>query len=142
MNLLALLSFLVVTGFATASPQPIAQPDTLPARNAGRKNAKNAQLAPAPMIMPGVRLDTAYNSLPVQSPIVGKAAPAWLRAKASGSPMYVIDGKSATAKQLKAIRQADVASVSVLDGGRAAALYGRNARNGMVIITTRKAISR
>ncbi len=56
--------------------------------------------------------------------------------------MYVIDGKSATAAQLKAIRQLDVASVNVLDGDRATALYGKNARDGLVIITTRKAVNR
>jgi hypothetical protein len=142
MKLLALLSFLLVTGYATASPGSIIQSDTLPSPGAEKKGSSSTRMAPAPMIMPGVRLDTAFNALPVQNPTVGKAAPAWLRAKFSGSPMYVVDGKSATAAQLKTMRQADVASVKVLDGSRAAALYGKNARSGMVIITTRKAANR
>ena len=97
--------------------------------------------APVPMIMPGTRLDTNFNALPAQNPAVGKAAPAWLRAKASGSPMYVVNGKVATVAQLKALRQTDVASVRVLDGGRAATLYGKNARSGMVIVTTKAGLA-
>lgn len=89
------------------------------------------------MIMPGTRLDTNFRTIPAQSPAVGKAAPAWLRSKATGSPMYVINGKVATVAQLKALRQTDVASVRVLDGSRAVTLYGKNARNGMVIVTTK-----
>lgn len=93
------------------------------------------------MIMPGTRLDTNFNALPAQSLSVGKAAPAWLRAKTSRSPMYIVNGKVATVAQLKALRQTDVASVNVLDGSRAATLYGKNARHGMVIVTTKAGLT-
>lgn len=93
------------------------------------------------MIMPGVRLDSNFNALPAQSPAVSQAAPAWLRAKAGGSPMYVINGKAATVAQLKALRQTDVASVKVVDGGRTTTLYGKNARHGMVIVTTKAGLA-
>jgi len=91
--------------------------------------------------MPGTRLDTNFRTIPAQSPAVGKAAPAWLRAKATGSPMYMVNGKAATAAQLKALRQRDVASVKVLEGSKAATFYGKNARNGIVIITTKSGIT-
>lgn len=93
------------------------------------------------MIMPGVRLDSNFNALPAQSPAVSQAAPAWLRAKGSGSPVYIVNGKVATVAQLKALRQIDVASVNVLDGSRAATLYGKNARHGMVIVTTKAGLA-
>lgn len=93
------------------------------------------------MIMPGTQLDTNFNALPLQRPAVAKAAPAWLRAKAGGSPVYIVNGKVATVAQLKALRQTDVASVNVLDGSRAATLYGKNARHGMVIVTTKAGLA-
>ncbi len=89
------------------------------------------------MILPGTRLDTNFQALPAQHPAVGKAVPAWLRAKAGGSPVYVLNGNVATVAQIKALRQPDVVSIHVLAGSRAAALYGKNARNGLVIITTK-----
>jgi TonB-dependent Receptor Plug Domain len=142
MKLLLLLSLLLQTGSIIAWTGPVSKPDTLPATPVPKQVNPNSRLAPAPMIMPGVRLDTNFNALPVQSPAVGRAAPAWLRDTATGSPMYIIDGRSATVSQLRTIRKTDVASINVLDGGRAAELYGKNARNGMVIITTRKAVNR
>ncbi|WP_461050531.1 hypothetical protein [Spirosoma arcticum] len=111
-------------------------PDTLPCRATQQPKTISRQ-APAPIIMPGTRLDKRFNELPAQSPAVGKAAPAWLRAKFRGSPMYVVNGKGATAGQLRALSQQNVASVSVLEGSRAVALYGKNVRNGMVLITTK-----
>lgn len=93
------------------------------------------------MIMPGTRLDTNFRTIPPQSPAVGKAAPAWLRAKVSGSPMYIVNGKVATIAQLKALCQTDVASVNVLDGSRAVTLYGKDARHGMVIVTTKVVVA-
>lgn len=97
--------------------------------------------APAPMIMPGTRLDKRFNTFPAQPAAVGKAAPAWLRAKATGTPLYVIDGKPATVPQLSGLHQTQVASVTVLNGQKAASLYGKNARQGMVIITTKAGLA-
>ena len=92
------------------------------------------------MILPGTRLDPRFRNIPAQEPAVAKAAPAWLRAKAKGTPMYIVDGYGATAAQLRRLQQKQVASVNVLDGAKAAKLYGPNARNGMVIITTRAGV--
>lgn len=142
MRLLHLLSYLSLAAPATAliSGFGSAKLDTIPAKALQQAKPASRQ-APAPMIMPGTRLDRRFNNMPAQPPAVGKAAPAWLRAKVSGSPMYVVNGKAATVAQMSALRQQDVASVNVLDGGRAATLYGKNARKGMVIITTKKGLT-
>lgn len=136
---LYLLLYLLTAAVANARPARSAQPDTLPAKSA-QSTKPMSRLAPPPMIMPGTRLDTNFNALPAQSQTVGNAAPAWLRDRAAGSSVYIINGKAATAEQLRALRQADVASIQVLDGSKAKQLYGKNARNGLVMITTKKAL--
>jgi TonB-dependent SusC/RagA subfamily outer membrane receptor len=141
MKLVALVLLLMITS-AVSALDGMAQSDTLSTRKSKNQTHAGTRQASSPLIMPGIQLDTAFSTLPAQNPAVNKAAPAWLRAKASGLPMYIIDGKPATASQLRAIRQMDIASLNVLDGGRATALYGKNARNGLVIITTKKAVHR
>lgn len=138
MMLLHLMLLLPMAG--SVLPKYQAKPDTLPVKASQHVKPASRQ-APAPMIMPGTRLDKRFNSMPAQPPAVGKAAPSWLRANISGSPMYVVNGKVASAAQLKTLRQTDVASINVLDGSRAATLYGKNARNGMVIITMKKGLT-
>lgn len=138
MELLFSLWLILITGSAALSGNSI-EPDTLPRRETQQTKTISRQ-APALMIMPGTRLDKRFNGLPAQSPAVGKAAPAWLQAKVSGSPMYIVNGKGATAAQLRSLTQQEVASVNVLEGSRAVALYGKNARNGMVLITTKKGL--
>ena len=140
MRLLHLLSFLITVGSVGVSPTANAQPDTISAKTS-KQTKPTSRLAPSPMTMPGTRLDTNFRTIPAQSSAVGKGAPAWLRAKATGSPMYIVNGKTATAVQLKALRQQDVASVKVLEGSRAVTFYGKNARNGMVIITMKSRIA-
>ncbi|MFD2572522.1 hypothetical protein ACFSUS_17925 [Spirosoma soli] len=128
-----LSSHLAVSGCAMAS-------DTLP-NQPRRSLGSQSRQASTPMIVPGTRLDTNFRTLPAQSPNVRRVAPAWLRAKASNSSsLYVVDGKVATAAQLRKLKQADAASVEVLEGTKAMNLYGKNARNGMVIITTKAAL--
>lgn len=114
------------------TPLPLTASDTIsPLVRSG------TYLAPAPMIMPGVRLDTSISALPPQRLSVSKAAPAWLKARTGGNPMYIIDGKPAGEQQLRRLRPDEVASVNVLDGQKASLLYGHNARRGLVMITTK-----
>lgn len=115
---------------------PISADTTRPRSKLPQTNPTSRQVA-KPMILPGTRLDPRFRNIPAQDPTVAKAAPAWLRAKASGTPMYMIDGHGATATQLRRLQPKQVASVNVLDGAKAAKVYGSNARKGMVIITTK-----
>lgn len=96
-----------------------------------------ARTPPAPATLPGTSLDPRFRRLPAQSVSVRRAAPAWLRAKASGSPAYIVDGQMATAAQLRQLRPEHVASVNVLDSAKAVRLYGANARDGLVLVTTK-----
>lgn len=131
--LLACLAVWVPSGTAVASlPErgSVIRPDTV-------RPERHSREARKPMILPGSRLDTHFRTLPTQPASVDKVAPVWLKAKANGSSLYVIDGKPATASQLKNLHQSDVLSVEVLNGAKAANLYGSNARQGLVIITTK-----
>lgn len=95
---------------------------------------------PRPAILPGAGLDTSQTKLPAQDPAVRRVVPAWLKSPITGTPMYVINGKVATAAQLQGLRPDDVVSVNKLDGKRAVLRYGTNARNGLVLITTKAGI--
>ncbi len=114
--------------------------DTTRPQPAVKQSNPTARQAAGPMILPGTRLDPRFRHLPAQDSTVAKAAPAWLRAKLKGTPLYIIDGYGATAAQIRRLQQKQVASVQVLDGAKAAKLYGSNARAGMVIITTKAAL--
>lgn len=52
--------------------------------------------------------------------------------------LVVVDGIISTSEVLAALNPDDIASVSVLKGANAAALYGSQASNGALIITTKK----
>nr|GFD54425.1 hypothetical protein [Tanacetum cinerariifolium] len=52
--------------------------------------------------------------------------------------LVVIDGVISTNDVLGALNPDDIASVSVLKGANAAALYGSQASNGALVITTKR----
>ncbi|HVH66903.1 MAG TPA: SusC/RagA family TonB-linked outer membrane protein [Gemmatimonadales bacterium] len=63
---------------------------------------------------------------------------------ASSDPLYVVDGMPVTSvlsagrDPLNVLNPADIESITVLKDASAAAIYGANAANGVVLITTRK----
>ncbi|OIN60183.1 hypothetical protein [Arsenicibacter rosenii] len=93
---------------------------------------------PRPAIIPGAGLDTTMSRLPAQDQAIHDVVPDWLRSRNASRPLYIIDGKVASVSQMKALRADDVVSVNQMDGRRALTTYGSNARNGLVMITTRK----
>ncbi len=95
---------------------------------------------PVQAILPGYSLDTAVSSLTKPDPAVYAIVPKWLRAKAAGKPVYVIDGQVAQVNQLKGLKTSAVESVQVIPGKRAVGLYGSVARDGVVAITTKAAL--
>ena len=111
---------------------PTARPDTTRPAPTYRR--------PVQVILPGHPLDTAAGSLDKPDPAVYRVAPKWLRAKAPGKPVYVIDGQVATVNQLKNLKVSAVASIEVMPGKRAVVRYGSVARDGMVAITTKAAL--
>jgi hypothetical protein len=140
---LALFCFVTVAKAATISGlhHRSAVTDTvIPSKSRVHKNIVPTR-GIKPIILPGTMLDTTFSSLPAQSPAVGKAVPGWLRTNVQGSPLYVIDGKSATASQLRTLREKDVVSTYQLEGRQAQNMYGKNARNGVFIITTKSGVA-
>jgi TonB-linked SusC/RagA family outer membrane protein len=54
-------------------------------------------------------------------------------------PLYVIDGMQGDASLFNAINAYDIESITVLKDASSTAIYGANAANGVVIVTTKKA---
>jgi bla regulator protein BlaR1 len=54
------------------------------------------------------------------------------------APIIIVDGKIATDKAFDQVNQDDIESMTVLKGSTAAGLYGEKAKNGAIIITTKK----
>ncbi|MBL0740648.1 SusC/RagA family TonB-linked outer membrane protein [Chryseolinea lacunae] len=59
----------------------------------------------------------------------------------SVDPLYVIDGIQGNASLFNAISQYDIESITVLKDAASTAIYGANAANGVIIVTTKKAKS-
>ena len=59
----------------------------------------------------------------------------------TGQPNDVFSGAGATGDGISNLNPEDIASVSILTGPAAAALYGSQAANGVVLITTKKAVA-
>src|SRR5260221_12431197 len=57
----------------------------------------------------------------------------------NADPLYVIEGIQGNSNQFNAISPYDVESITVLKDASSTAIYGANAANGVVIVTTRKA---
>jgi len=53
-------------------------------------------------------------------------------------PLYIIDGKVANEKKMKALSPKDIESVNVWKGDKAVEKYGKKAKDGVVEITTKK----
>ncbi len=57
---------------------------------------------------------------------------------ASNQALIVLDGAPVSADYLNSINPNDIASVNVLKGASASALYGNDASNGVLVVTTRR----
>ena len=59
----------------------------------------------------------------------------------SGSqPLYIVDGIPITVEQMGLISPSDIIAIDILKGDKATALYGSKGANGVIIITTKKAL--
>ena len=58
----------------------------------------------------------------------------------SADPLYIIDGEIASEDEANNLNPADILSMDVLKDAKATALYGSRAANGVIIITTKKAL--
>lgn len=53
-------------------------------------------------------------------------------------PLYMVDGKKSTAKKVKKLDPDQIATIDVMKGDAAIKKYGQKAKNGVVVITTKK----
>lgn len=86
-----------------------------------------------------------YNSAGIEMKLEGKASGITIRGNSSISgtyknALYVVDGEPITEEQFRLISPTDIIAVDVLKGEKAAALYGSNGANGVIMITTKKAL--
>lgn len=56
----------------------------------------------------------------------------------NNGPLYVIDGVSTTSQDLNSLNPSDIESMQILKDASSASIYGAQASNGVIIITTKK----
>ncbi|MDP3679508.1 MAG: MG2 domain-containing protein [Flavobacterium sp.] len=86
-----------------------------------------------------------YNSAGIEMKLEGKASGITIRGNSSISgnyknALYVVDGEPITEEQFRLISPSDIITVDVLKSEKATALYGPKGANGVIIITTKKAL--
>ena len=58
--------------------------------------------------------------------------------RGNGEPLYVIDGFVSNSTRFNQLNKADIESITVLKDAASTAVYGMNAGNGVIVITTKK----
>lgn len=91
--------------------------------------------------------NTIYNSAGVtvklEDALQGKVAGIQVRGNSDSNhkkALYIVDGVPMTEEQIKSIPASDIISIDILKDNKATALYGSKAANGVIIITTKKAL--
>ena len=98
---------------------------------AGASNVMNGLTAK----VSGLQINTINNGVNPETKITLRGNRHFL---ASNQALVVLDGVPVSATYLNSINPNDIESVSVLKGASAAALYGNDASNGVMIVSTKK----
>ena len=98
---------------------------------AGASNVMNGMTAK----VSGLQINTINNGVNPETKITLRGNRHFL---ASNQALVVLDGVPVSATYLNSINPNDIESVSVLKGASAAALYGNEASNGVMIVSTKK----
>jgi len=53
-------------------------------------------------------------------------------------PLYIVDGKESTSKKVKRLDTDDIENIDISKGEKAIEKYGKKAKDGVVVITTKK----
>ena len=83
----------------------------------------------------GLQINTINNSVNPSTRVVLRGSRSLL---GNNQALIVVDGFPSSRNTLDRINPEDIENVSVLKGANAAALYGSEARNGVIILTTKK----
>jgi len=97
--------------------------------NAGASNVMNGMAAK----VSGLQINTINNGVNPDTKITLRGNRHFL---ATNQALVVLDGVPVSATYLNSINPNDIADVNVLKGASAAALYGNDASNGLMIVTT------
>ena len=99
--------------------------------SAGASNVMNGMAAK----VSGLQINTTSNGVNPDTKITLRGNRHFL---ASNQALVVLDGVPVSATYLNSINPNDIADVNILKGSSAAALYGNDASNGVIIVTTKK----
>jgi TonB-linked SusC/RagA family outer membrane protein len=99
--------------------------------SAGASNVMNGMAAK----VSGLQINTINNGVNPDTKITLRGNRHFL---ATNQALVVLDGVPVSATYLNSINPNDIADVNVLKGASAAALYGNDASNGVMIVTTKK----
>ena len=130
------LNEVVVTAFGIKRPAKelgvaTAQVSDQELTQAGISNAVNGLTAK----VSGLQINTVNNGVNPDTRITLRGNRHFL---ASNQALIVLDGVPVSANYLNSINPNDIASVNVLKGASSAALYGNDASNGVLVVTTRR----
>jgi TonB-linked SusC/RagA family outer membrane protein len=112
-------------GYATAT---VGGKDLTRAGSTNMVNSLNAKVS-------GLQINTVNNGVNPDTRITLRGNRHFL---ASNQALVVLDGVPVSATYLNTINPNDIGSVTVLKGASASALYGNEASNGVLIVTTKK----
>ena len=98
---------------------------------AGASNVMNGMAAK----VSGLQINTINNGVNPDTKITLRGNRHFL---ASNQALVVLDGVPVSATYLNSVNPNDIESVNILKGASAAALYGNDASNGVLIVTTKK----
>jgi TonB-dependent SusC/RagA subfamily outer membrane receptor len=89
--------------------------------------------------------NTIFNSAEIDKELQGKVSGIRIRGAASltgnqGSPLIIIDGEIASEEVSKSLNPSDILSLNILKDAATTAIYGAKGANGVIIITTKKAL--
>lgn len=98
---------------------------------AGASNVMNGMVAK----VSGLQINTINNGVNPDTKITLRGNRHFL---ASNQALVVLDGVPVSATYLNSVNPNDIESVNVLKGASAAALYGNDASNGVLIVTTKR----
>ena len=98
---------------------------------AGASNVMNGMAAK----VSGLQINTTSNGVNPDTKITLRGNRHFL---ASNQALVVLDGVAVSATYLNSVNPNDIESVNVLKGASAAALYGNDASNGVLIVTTKR----
>ncbi len=99
--------------------------------SAGASNVMNGMAAK----VSGLQINTINNGVNPDTKITLRGNRHFL---ATNQALVVLDGVPVSATYLNSINPNDIADVNILKGASAAALYGNDASNGVMIVTTKK----